>query len=94
MTNLSYSHVSAMIPNVLRLPPDSKLLEEYELLPLGKYSEMKREEQIDTYRYMIDGEFRRLSIDNDLHFSISNGLVSKKVDNAAYVYRIFKERPI
>jgi hypothetical protein len=74
--------------------PDKKLLQEYKLLPLGKCSEMKREEQTDTSRYMISGEFRNLSIDNDLHFSISNGLVSKKVNSEAYVYRIFKERPI
>ena len=29
--------------------PDKKLLQEYKLLPLGRFSEMKREEQTDTF---------------------------------------------
>jgi hypothetical protein len=74
--------------------PDKKLLQEFKSLSVGKSREIKREGKTDTFRYMIDGEWKHLPIDNDLHFSISNGLVSKKVDTGAYVYRIFTKYPV
>ena len=76
--------------------PDKKLLQEFKSLSLGKSMEMKREGQTDTFRYMNDGEWKHLPIDNDLYFSISNGLVSKKVGTGAtrHVYRIFTKCPV
>ncbi len=63
------------------------------LLSMGTSHEIKDEGKSDTKRDMLDGDLKFHSIDKDLHFSISNGLVSKKVGTTD-VYRIFKERPV